>query len=283
MKSFTVSVALSLILMTPATLLAQDSAEEADILHPWLTDRFLINIGEFLPRKTIELSARGSAEQSNNTVIAFDETFKGGEKETTPGFNFHWRFGKNWWSSAEYYDTGFSEDTVLEKDILWNGVTFPAGSYARAGVGTDIYRLVLGRNLYRGDRSELGAGLGLHWLKLSAFIEGELLLGDESSGVRRESVSASAPLPNLTVWYLHSLSPKWAAFGRFDWLSASYKEYSGSIQNFNVGISYQAFKHLGLGLSYKRFQINVDVEDPDWYGAVKLTHRGPYLSLTANW
>jgi hypothetical protein len=261
---------------------AEEVAEDPQAVHPWLTDRFLLHLGEFLPRKSIELSARGDV-GDDDFIIDFDETFKGRNKESTPNFNFHWRFGEKWWASAEYYDTSYSAGARLEDDVIWEGVTFPKGSYAEAGVGTDISRLVVGRTIYQRDNAEMGFGLGIHWLEISAFIEGEVLIEDQSSGVRRESVKASAPLPNLSLWYIHSFSPRWAVVGRFDWMSASYQEYSGSINNYNLGINFQAFKHLGIGLSYKRFQVDLDVDDEDWFGSVKLTHKGPFISLTANW
>ena len=261
---------------------AQDSEGDESSSNPWLSDRFIMSIGGFLPRKTIEISARGSA-GADDFLIDFDDSFKGGEDQNVFAGNFHWRFGKKWWASAEYYGTNFREGATLEEDLEWNGRVFPAGSYATAGVETTIYRAVLGREIYSTKRSDLGLGLGIHWMDLSAYIEGELLVGDQTSGVLRESVSASAPLPNLSLWYIHAFSDKWALTGRFDWLSASYDEYSGSIRNYNVGINYQAFKHFGIGLMYKRFQIDVDVDKDDWYGAVRMTHTGPFISINTNW
>ncbi len=69
----------------------------------------------------------------------------------------------------------------------------------------------------------------------------------------------------------------------FHWLDASVGDYSGGIINSSVGVNFQLLKHLGLGLSYQYFRLNVDVDSDDWNGAAELNYRGPFLSLTTNW
>lgn len=259
-------------------------ADDADsvIQHPWLKSDFLVQIGSFLPDKDILISARGNAEVETKEVD-FDQTFKGGSRESIFAINLKWDFGQKWWLGAESYSAKFEEGAVLESDLEWNDYVFPAGSYASGGTSMDLYRVVIGRDVYRSDRSELGLGLGLHWLELGAFIEGEALIGDEASGVRKEAVTASAPLPNVTLWYLHTFSPKWAAFIRADWFGASFKEYSGNLINANVGINYQFTDHFGIDFAYKSFELDVDVDKPDWYGRVKYDQTGPFIGLSGNW
>ena len=68
-----------------------------------------------------------------------------------------------------------------------------------------------------------------------------------------------------------------------DWLSASVGDYSGGILNSSVGVNFQLLKHLGVGLSYQYFRLDVDVDSNDWKGAAEINYRGPFLSLTTNW
>jgi hypothetical protein len=268
-------------LLMSVDLTAEETDEKAKI-HPMLNNEFNLSVGGFLPRKNIKLAARGSYEDEEY-VIDFDETFKGGEREDVFAINFHWRFGAKWWLSGEIYSTRFEESAVLEEDKIWEGITFPVGSYATGGLSTDMYRAVIGREFYSTEHSELGIGFGLHWLKIGAFIEGEALVEGESTGVIREKVAASAPLPNLSVWYLHAFSPKWAAFLRVDWFSASIKEYSGGLSNSSLGVAYQFTDHMGLSLSYKHFELDVDVDKREWYGKLEYSQSGPFVALVANW
>lgn len=281
MKRKTLALVLLIPLSAPYAV-AWDEGFDEGVYHPWLSDKFLLHVGGFLPRKSIELAARGSID-GDLIPIDFDKTFQGGDKENVAAISFHWRFGQKWWLSTEHYRTRFSESAQLEKEIEWNGVIFPVGAYAKAGVSNNIYRLVVGREVFRNHNSDLGLSVGVHWMDLGAFIEGEIRIGDGVTGVQRESVSASAPLPNVGLTYQYSLSRKWLVGAQLDWFSASFDEYSGSIKNYNVGINYQINDHFGLGLSYKRFQVDVDVDKSGWYGAVKLAHKGPFISVTSNW
>jgi hypothetical protein len=255
---------------------------DRDNAHPWLQDGFLLSVGGFLQRKEVKLSARASL-GGEDRAIDFGHTFKGGDRENVAALNFHWRFRDKWWLSAEIYSTRFREGAVLEEDVYWRDVIFPAGSYAAGGFSTDLYRVVAGREIFRTQRSEMGVGLGLHWLELGAFIEGEILFNGETLVGRREAVSLSAPLPNVSLWYIYGWSSKWAASARWDWFAASIDEYSGNLTNLSVGVIYQLTPHLGVSLSYKRFRLALDVEKRGWYGQIEYRQTGPFLAVSANW
>ena len=53
-------------------------------------------------------------------------------------------------------------------------------------------------------------------------------------------------------------------------LDASVGDYSGDILNSSVGVNFQLFKHLALGLFYPYFSLNVDVDSSDWIGTAEL-------------
>lgn len=268
------------LLLAPAIAPAAD--RETTEYHPALSDTFFFQAGAYFQNRRIQVSARGGLELDDQ-LIDFDETFKGGENQNIASANLHWNFGQKWWLEGELHSTRFREGAELEEDIEWNGLTFPAGGYAKAGVDTDLYRVLLGRTLFKNERSELSAGFGVHWMKLAAFIEGEAVIGDETTGQRREAVSASAPLPNISLWYLYSWSSSWAFHARYDWFRASIKEYSGGLTNTSVGVNWAFSRHFGASLAWKKFTIDVDVEKRDWYGQIKHSQSGPFLALTSTW
>ena len=281
MKLRTLTI-LSLMLFGPCAALASSGSAGGEGIHPWLRDDFLLSAGTFLQHKDIELAVRGAV-GAPTQYIDVDETFGGGEEETVFAFSFHWRFKEKWWLSTEVYSTRFREGNVLETDVKWGDLVFPIGSYTTGGFSTDLYRVVAGRQVHRDEKSELGLGLGIHWLEIGASIEGEARIGDDVVAFRREAVEASAPLPNIGFWYLRGLSPKWAGVARWDWFAASVQEYSGSLTNLQLGVVYQVTPHLGLSFSYKRFALDADVDKRGWYGKVEYTQKGPFLGLSGNW
>ncbi len=120
-------------------------------------------------------------------------------------------------------------------------------------------------------------------MELGTFLEGEVFTQNFSEDFQRVSISAYFPLPNIGAWYMYSWSPKWVFQSRVDWLSASIGDYSGNLWDIQAGINYQVFKNIGLGLYYKGYLINFDVDRSDWHGKIEMAQQGPLLTLTATW
>ena len=114
------------------------------------------------------------------------------------------------------------------------------------------------------ERHDFGVGAGFHWLEISAFIRGDILVSGAPNEFRRESVRAEFPLPNVGVWYRYSLSPKWAFRSRFDYLSVEIGDYNGSLVNASLGLNYRMFENFGFGLSYNIFELDLGITRNDW-------------------
>lgn len=270
------SIFLFLGLLFPLVAAAQTAGDQ----HPWLTDDFTLGLGGFLPSKQVRLRVDGSVP---GVDIDFDEGVAVTKDDTTFSGVFRWRFGEKWSVAGQYWDSSDSNRATLTEDVNWGDSTLKAGSNVGAGVEFTVARVFFGRMFSSGQRHEFGLGAGLHWLELGAFIEGEVFVNDKSTGFRREAVTADAPLPNIGGWYWYALSPRWLLTSRIDWLGASFGDYSGDLWNANAGINFQAWRHVGIGLSYQYFKLDVDVDKSDWHGSADLSYKGPFISLNANW
>jgi len=267
---------LTLALLLPAFAHAQEIADR----HPLLEDDFILAAGAFLPNKSLKIRVDGSVPDLGD---GFDENVGLSSDQSTANVTLHWRFGEKWSVAGQYFNTDDSGSAELTEEIQWEDYVLRVGSNVGAGVGLEVARLFFGREFSSGPRHEFGLGAGLHRLKISAYVEGEFFINDESTGFRRESVSAHAPLPNIGAWFWYALSPRWLITTRVDWLSASIGDYSGGLWNVNAGINYQPWSHVGVGLSYQLFELNLDVDKTDWHGGVDMTYDGPFLALNVNW
>lgn len=248
--------------------------------HPLLQDRFILDGGFFVPNKEFRLRVDGSVPGED---IDFGESVDTSTSETSGQVNFRWKFGEKWSVAGQYFKTSESGTAAIEDDIVWDDVIYEAGATVTAGYSVDVARVFFGREISSGDQHEVGLGAGLHWLELSAYIEGEAYLGDDTILFERKAVDAGAPLPNVGAWYWHAFSSRWIFQSRLDWFGASFGDYSGDLWNAAVGINYHPWRHVGLGLSYQFFKLSIDVDKSDWQGATDLTYRGPFLSLSASW
>jgi len=276
-------------LIVPATFLLfylQTAAAQEYDFHPALSDRFTFTLGAFKTSSIFKISAAGSLNDAGTqSKIDFGKTIGVDEKSTVFNGQLRWQFGEGqkWSLWGQYFKISSDGSAILKKDIDWEGDTFLAGSSVGGGVRVEVIRAFIGRSLIRKPQHDLGIGVGLHSLKLGAFIEGEVLLQDGTAKFRRDDASTTAPLPNIGLWYNYSPVRNWLIHGRIDWLSASIGDYDGTFWNNSIGVDYQLARHFGVDLSYQFFDIDLDIKKSHWNGGVNMTYKGPVLSVTANW
>jgi len=263
-----------------ALLSVPASANDGEALHPQLEDRFYASVGAYILDKKLRIGVNG---RTINGLIDFSDKWSFGSSETSLAGEFRWQFGEKWSLSGQYFESNDQARAMLDEDIHWGDYTFREGTFAAAGVGMTVARVFAGRRFSNGPRHEFGLGAGGHWIEIDAFIEGEAFVNDASTGIQRESVGVSGPLPNIGGWYDYALSSRWLASARLDWLDVSFDKYSGGLLNASLGIDFQATQHFGVSLAYQYFNLDVTVDDTDWNGEVEIEYSGPFLSATFNW
>jgi hypothetical protein len=258
------------------SLLATVANAEEEV-HPFITDKFSVQMGLFMPSKNLKLSVDGAVAGVNQE---FDWEAATGFEDDDEVFMLEgkWRFGEKWSFRAQYYETNKSSRAVLEEDVYWRNNIILAGSSVTAGTEFSLVRTFFGRSFDNRANVDTGIGLGLHWLEIGAFINPDVnTIGDLSAA------KVSGPLPNFGAWYYYSPSPKWFLGGRLDWLDAKIDKYDGGITNVSAGVNYQLFQHVGIGVKYQLFRLNVNIDEDKWNGSVKLDYKGPFIYLSGSW
>jgi len=280
-----------LVLLSSPILFSQENISDIDSKnieeqkHPLLDNRFTFYAGLYGSIKGIKVGVNGA---SDNEIIDFSEKVDFNNNELTLFLNFNWRFARMWSLSAEYFSVknGISKD--VEEDFEWGDQIFNGGAGIELGLDVSMYRVMIGRTISKGQKHELGAGLGAHTLDLETYIEGYAFINnndtDEGAEVNfeRSTVSVVAPLPNIGAWYFYAPSQKWMLTARVDWFALSINEYSGSMWNLGAGANYQFHKNIGVGLKYRYFDFTATVDKENWDGKFSLIFQGPLLTINAN-
>lgn len=265
------------------TLPASNAIAQESAYHPSVTDRFTFSAGAFRSENTFKIRAEGTEIRGDD--IDFGNSIGVEKSNTLADVQLRWKFGHThkWSLAGQYFSNDSTGRSTLDKDVQWQDLTFREGSFVNGGVGVDVIRLFLGRSLVLNEQHDFGVGLGIHHLDISAFIGGDIMINDVTTGYQRADVDASGILPNLGTWYNFSPARQWLIHGRLDWISADIDEYDGSMWNTNVGVTYQPWRHIGFDLSYQYFNIDLNVDEGTWNGGVDMTYSGPVVSMTANW
>ncbi len=249
--------------------------QEKESKHPVLTSKFHLGFGLYFPSQSVQFKVNADSEDQG---INFDDTFDFNNNQTTLDVNFEWRFSKNWKLAAEYFNINYATTAVLENDIEAGDYFFNKGSTVGIGYKINLYRLFAGRVISRGLKHELGAGFGLHVLYLGPFIEDNV----NENEFKRTDVSATAPLPNIALWYYFAPTEKWAFTAKVGWFSLTIDEYSGSLWDISPSVRYQIIKNLGVAFDYRFFGVKANINEGEWDGGVKLSFSGPTLTLIGN-
>jgi len=264
---------------TPGVLLAQDYE-----YHPVLSDNFTAAIGYMRSSNAFKAEADDIGDLGDE--VDFDDALNVSDHSSLLNAQLRWKFGskRKWSIAAQYFSNDATGDAVLEKDVEWNGVIFRKGTNVGAGVDLAVTRLFLGRSFIMNEQHDFGLGVGLHNLDLSFYIEGEILINDDTTEFQRVEVGDNQPLPNIGGWYNYSPARNWLLHARLDWISANIGDYDGGLWNSNIGVGYQVWRHVGIDLSWQYFKLNLDVEDEGaWVGSAKMTYSGPVFSVNFAW
>jgi len=277
-----------LILILAITIAPAVGSAQADdtnnAQHPILSSKFTINMGLYIPTKSLKIGANGTS--LGNEEIDFGKTFKFDSQENTLAANFMWRFSKSrkWSASIEYFRISNNREVSLDREIEWEDAVYPVGAKVEGGTGFNLYRLFFGYAISQGSRHEFGTGIGIHAMDITSFIQGKAYVGDNENNFdfERKSVSAIAPVPNIGLWYFYSPHHKWALTARIDWFAVKINEIDGSLWNVAPGIKFQAWDHIGFGLNYRFFQTKIGIDKPIWDGSLSFRFNGPLFTLSAN-
>lgn len=279
MKRFKRNLLLCAVLLAATNLVY---SEEPSNVHPSLTDQFVLDLGMYFPERSVNIRVDGTIAGTNRD-IDFEKQVGLSKSDETFSVDFGWRFGKKWSLLTQYFQSSGARGAILNEDIEWNDVVFGQGSNVVTGQDFSVIRAFFGRQFSTSERHDFGLGIGLHWIEIGAFIEGEIIAGGGPNMLQRESVSAEAPLPNFGVWYRYSISPKWAFKSRIDWLNADIGDYSGSITNAALGVNYQMFEYFGVGLNYNALDLDLHVNRTDWHGQFNTSYKGVFAYISTSW
>jgi len=290
MKYFT-SLVFVVVFIFQGTIIAQENEESNKAIsnienkHPLLANRLILYAGVYSSTKGIKVGVNGA---SDNEIIDFSEKADFDENEITLFLNFNWRFARMWTLSAEYFGVKNGISKSIDEDIEWEDQIFNGGAGIEVGMNLNMYRIMFGRTISKGQNHELGAGLGSHILDIETFIEGYAYINNEDTGegaavdFERNTASVVAPLPNIGAWYFYTPTQKWMLTARVDWFALTINDYSGSLWNLGAGANYQFHKNIGVGLNYRYFDFTSKVEQDNWDGKFSLIFQGPLLTINAN-
>lgn len=256
-----------------ATTRVQAASTETVPNHPALNDRFVFELGGFYSRSATQVGLSGPSGGAG-VAVDLESAFGLNERNLTPIAGFMWRFGERWRLEMEYFAINRTATRTLASDVTWGDQVFPTGATVNSKYDFKDYRVGVGYSFFKRPDKELGIGLGVHVLRFD--------VSAESAGIGADGGDVTAPLPVVSIYGAFALTNEWALRVRWDWLSLSYSNYSGSIQNAAIDVLCQPFRHVGFGLGLRSLAVNAQIDKEDWRGAARTVYTGPSAYVTVS-
>lgn len=245
-----------------------------------LNDKYWIEVSAYFPKAntTVNVSRPGLP----GTEIDMESDLDLDDSETLPAIYAGARLGKRWMVAGEYYGLDRSGSRSVERDINFDGATFPVGVEVSSKMQSDIYRLTVGYAFIRTDRAELGAAIGLHATNFELSLQGDTQT--DIGVIRRQNHKRTflAPMPTVGVFGTFEVTPKLVLTGRADYLSLDIGDYDGSILNAQAALAYRVTDMIEVGAAYRYVDYGLDVDKGRYTASIDYDFKGPALFIRAS-
>src|SRR5688500_12507168 len=110
--------AITILLATAALSASPASAQDMD-------DKFWFELGFYWPKVDTTVQVNSVADSTVGTEIDFENDRDFGDGEALPSCTAGARISDRFRVVGEYYSLGRSSETTLERDIVFDGITYP--------------------------------------------------------------------------------------------------------------------------------------------------------------
>ena len=245
-----------------------------------LTDDFWLEAAAYWPDVDTEVQISSVDDNTIGTVIDLEQDLNLDERKFLPSVTAGARLGSGFSVIFDYYSLGRSGSVAIDRDIIFDDVTYPLNAVVESEFNTDIYRFTIGYAFARGDNYEIGGAIGLHATDFEVALTGQgTVAGNPVQSTQTRRRSALAPLPTLGFFGTWEVAPRLTVGGRIDYLSLSIDDYDGRLINTQATIVYRLWENVGVGLMYRYVDYRLEVEKNDYLGRIEYKFNGPAVFL----
>jgi hypothetical protein len=188
---------------------------------------------------------------------------------------FDVRMGERNHVRIDYFKLDRFAETQLPRDIEFGDFTFDEGDTFRTNLDWRMLSLTYTYSLFRSERFEAGAGLGLHIIEARAE-------GSEPGTLNRQQDSEAGIFPTIAVNGAFRISKRWAVTARAQSFTANQDEFDGTLSDYHADVQYRWRKNFAVGLGYSQIKVDLNVIDADQPLLFQMDTSGPEIFFRAS-
>ncbi len=174
---------------------------------------------------------------------------------------------------ALYYGINRQEVHIADQDYYFLDDTIPAGTSITSFFNTQVISAGYLLSILKNPDAYLGAYFNIYFMVLETGVY-------SNSKAIDANVELLAPLPNFGLLVAFRLTNWMYLDGSIGFFSLQTKDFGGAIHNYNVSLVFKPIHWLGINLSYKQFDVNVNFLSNNIETVIDYNFRGPSLGLS---
>ena len=212
-----------------------------------LPERFMLRAGGLFLAQINTTLRLDAAHAPIGTSIDFNKTLGGDDQASSARIDSVYRFNDNHAIGLSWYKIRLKGERTLDRDIEWDGVTYPINATVDSFLNEDIYKLNYRYSLYHNQDVELGLSAGFHVTRIG------IGLNAASVGAKNESVTA--PLPVFGTFVSYNFTPKFSLMGNYEFFFLNFDNVGGSLQDLLFGLEYRVLRNLAVGGAFNLYTL----------------------------
>lgn len=271
MSRICIAVLAAVMPLTP--LAAQDATPGHD---------FFIRGGLFFPKMNTTLRVDPVAGTGTGSVLSFERDLDFNDRPLVGFGEAGWRFSEHWRVAFEFIGLNRGQTATIDRDIVVGDTTYPVNGSLTGNFKSNIYKIQVGYSPVLTENAELGVSLGAHLTDFATSLEGQATIaGGGSGGIKTETRSILAPLPNIGAYGRLKLFGPVSLTGRVNWLQLKIDNYNGGLTDAELGLSWRFANSFSATASWRVLNYRLDVERERFEGRIRYRFTGPTVGLVA--
>jgi hypothetical protein len=171
---------------------------------------------------------------------------------------------------VDFIDLRRAADKTIDRTIQYGDQTFLVDNPVHSEFDWRQMDLTYTYSFLRGERYELGAGVGVHLLEAEASAE-------IPTTPQYADFNGAGPFATLALDGTWRISRHWALSARGNYLRIRIGSVGGMMGQYHADLQYRWKRNLAFGLAYRRQEVELDLHGTDPSGVLKFNISGPEL------
>lgn len=177
---------------------------------------------------------------------------------------------------VNFLDLRRQGEKAIDQTLQFGDQSFQVNSLVQSELDWRQMDITYTYSFLRGDRYELGAGVGVHLIEAEATAQ-------IPATPQREDFSGATPFATLALDGTWRIASRWALSARAQYLNATIGSVGGMLGDYHGDLQYRWRRNMAFGVGYEQQQVRLDIHNEDPSGFVQMKINGPELFVRVSY